>query len=126
MAQMQPSSQERRCVSDGEKSSKAPTPGIEARRFNRDHVYIPIDIREHGGGRHKGQMIDLSQSGCRLNCPVLLNLNRRVFVTLPELAPLEVEVVWKQGDEYGCSFHNGLHQAVYDHIVAKFPSLGGY
>ena len=74
----------------------------------------------------KGQMIDLSQSGCRLNCPVLLNINRRVFVTLPELAPLEVEVVWKQGDEYGCSFHNGLHQAVYDHIVAKFPSLGGY
>lgn len=113
-------------MSEGDQRSNATKSRMEARRFNRDHVYIPIDIREHGAGRHKGQMIDLSQSGCRINCPVLLNLNRRVFVTLPELAPLEVEVIWKQGDEYGCSFHNGLHQAVYEHIVAKFPSLGGY
>ena len=112
-------------MSDSRNKSNFYATRIEARRFNRGHVYIPIDIREHGGGRHNGQMIDLSQSGCRLNCPVLLNLKRRVFVTLPELEPLEVEVIWKEGDDYGCSFHNGLHPAVYDHIVAKFPSLGG-
>ena len=82
MLQPQNSKREPRRMSDGNNRWKYPTHGIEARRFNRDHVYIPIEIREHGGGRNKGQMIDLSQSGCRINCPVLLNLNSSLWAAL--------------------------------------------
>lgn len=111
-------------MSDGGQRKSEPTPGLDARRYVRGEVNISIEIREHGGGRQKGVIYNLSQSGCRINCPVLLNLHRRIFLTLPDFAPIEVEVRWKDGDEYGCSFHNGLHPAVYDHILAKFPSLG--
>jgi hypothetical protein len=97
----------------------------DARKHKRGDVDIMIDIREHGGGRHKGRLTDLSQSGCRINCPVLIMEQRIISITLPTFAPFEAEVVWKQGDDYGCSFHQPLHEAIYDHILIKYPALRG-
>ncbi len=98
---------------------------VEARKYQRGDVDIHIDIREHGGGRHKARLTDLSRSGCRISCPVLIPENRVVSITLPTFAPFEAEVVWKIGDDYGCSFHHELHEAIYDHILIKYPALGG-
>jgi hypothetical protein len=97
----------------------------DARKYRRGDVDILIDIREHGGGRHKGRLMDLSRSGCRISCPVLIVQNRIISITLPTFAPFEAEVVWKLNDDYGCSFHQELHEAIYDHIVKKYPALGG-
>lgn len=98
--------------------------GDEHRRFSRDDVYISIDVREHGGGRHKALIMDLSQSGCRISSVTYIAEGRKIHVTLPGFAPLEAVVVWKNHDEYGCSFTQPLHAAIYDHIRAKYPSLG--
>lgn len=95
----------------------------ESRRFGRGDVYIPIDVREYAGGRHKAHMLDLSQSGCRVFSVTLLRQDRSIFITLPGFAPLEAEVAWKKRDEYGCAFLTGLHPAIYDHILASFPVL---
>jgi len=101
--------------------NKAENP--EYRRFDRGDVYIPIDVREYAGGRHKAHMLDLLQSGCRVFSVTLLRQDRSIFITLPGFAPLEAEVVWKKRDEYGCVFLTGLHPAIYDHILASFPAL---
>jgi hypothetical protein len=114
-----------RRMSDGSENNSEAATGVEFRRFERGDVDIVIDVREYGGGRHRAQMIDLSVSGCRVASATYLNENRRIFITLPGFGPLEAEVVWQIKGEYGCSFINGLHEAVYDHIVEKFPSLGG-
>ena len=53
-----------------------------------------------------------------------LNDHGRIFITLPGFGPLEAEVVWRIGESYGCAFVAPLHPAVFDHILAKFPSLG--
>ncbi|MCC6482958.1 PilZ domain-containing protein [Sphingorhabdus sp.] len=97
----------------------------EARRHDRGHVDIVIDVRESGGGRHQAHIVDLSQSGCRIASATYLNENRHIFITLPGFTPLEAEVVWKIKDVYGCAFFQPLHPAIFDHIVAKYPSLGG-
>jgi hypothetical protein len=97
----------------------------DARKYERGDVDIPVDIREHGAGRHKGRLTDLSRSGCRISCPVLILENRIVSITLPTFAPFEAKVVWKQGDDYGCSFHQPLHEAICDHIKTKYPALRG-
>lgn len=111
-------------MSDGNYGRAEPAPTAETRRHKRGEVDIFIEIREHGAGRHKGRLTDLSQSGCRISCPVFIPENRKVSITIPGFSPLEAEIVWKIGDDYGCSFANPLYEAVYDHIVAKYPSLG--
>lgn len=108
---------------ESDKKQNEPATGVEFRRFARGAVDITIDVREYAGGRHKAHMVDLSLSGCRVFSVTYLSENKTIFITLPGFAPLEAEVVWKIRDEYGCAFTQGLHPAVYDHIVAKFPSL---
>ncbi|MGL5839080.1 MAG: PilZ domain-containing protein [Sphingorhabdus sp.] len=112
-------------MANGKNRRSEPAFLADARKYSRGDVDIMIDIREHGGGRHKGRLTDLSQSGCRINCPVLIMEHRIISITLPSFAPFEAEIIWKQGDEYGCSFHQGLHEAVFEHILRKFPTLRG-
>jgi hypothetical protein len=111
-------------MSDSSDEESKLTKGIEYRRFSRGDVDITIDVREYAGGKHRAKMLDLSQSGCRVESVTLLREDRHVFITLPGFAPLEAQVVWHHKGEYGCSFVNGLHPAIYDHIIAKYPSLG--
>ena len=96
----------------------------EHRKFSRGEVYITIDVREHGGGRHKALILDLSEAGCRISSLTYMGEGKNIHITLPGFAPLEAVIVWKKRDEYGCSFLQRLHPAIYDHIRTKYPSLG--
>lgn len=110
---------------DSEQEPELPTKAeSEHRNFSRNDVYISIDVREHGGGRHKALIMDLSQSGCRISSVTYMGEGKNVHITLPGFAPLEAVIVWKKQDEYGCSFLQRLHPAIYDHIRAKYPLLG--
>lgn len=111
-------------MQDGGQRRSEPARVIENRRYGRGDVHIDIDVREFGGGRHKAQIVDLSQSGCRISSVTYLNEDRTIFITLPEFAPLEASVIWKIRDVYGCAFSSALHPAIYDHILAKYPTLG--
>ena len=106
------------------KGKSEPAKGIEFRRYSRGDVDIMIDLREFGNGRMRAQIVDISQSGCRITTVSHISDNGRIFITLPGFGPLEAEVVWRIGESYGCSFVAPLHPAVFDHIIAKFPSLG--
>jgi PilZ domain len=81
-------------MSDSSDEESKLTKGIEYRRFSRGDVDITIDVREYAGGKHRAKMLDLSQSGCRVESVTLLREDRHVFITLPGFAPLEAQVVW--------------------------------
>lgn len=98
---------------------------FNSRDFSRDEVRIPAEIRESGGGKQKTDVIDLSRSGFRMYCLFYIPTDRKVFLTMPGLTSLEASIAWHEGDYYGCKFTTRLHEAVYDHIAKKFPSLGG-
>lgn len=93
------------------------------REFVRGRVTIGAKVRIPGGGRHQVQIIDLSQSGFRMESLTALPDNTLIYVTIPGLAQLECRVAWKTEWHYGCSFEGRLHPAVYDHIVKLYPSL---
>ncbi|MEE9433165.1 MAG: PilZ domain-containing protein [Sphingorhabdus sp.] len=97
--------------------------GINAREHGRDAVAIYADIREHGGGKYKVHIIDLSQSGFRIKTSTHISDDRAIFLTLPGYAPLEARIAWHHGHEYGCRFISPLHEAIYEHIVKTHPSL---
>ena len=97
---------------------------FNSRVFSRNAVRIPAEIRETGGGKQKVDVLDLSRSGFRMNCVFLIPVDRAVFLTMPGFQSLEARIAWHEGDYYGCRFVNRLHEAVYDHVVGSFPSLG--
>jgi hypothetical protein len=92
------------------------------RRYQRGDVHIVAQIREKGFGHHKAKVADLSRAGCRVITPMYLNPGASLFITLPGFSPLEAHIAWHVRDEYGCEFVHELHEAVYDHILKKFPA----
>jgi PilZ domain len=97
---------------------------FNAREHGRGGVEIYADVREHGAGKHKVYIIDLSCSGFRIRSSTHIRADHAIFLTIPGYAALEARICWHEGDQYGCEFVNRLHAAIYDHIVNRFPSLG--
>ncbi len=97
----------------------------ESRFTRRAEVRIAAEIRETGGGKTKIDVLDLSVTGFRMHSLSFINPESRVYLTMPGMAPLAAQVAWAKGDYYGCRFDNPLYPAVFDHIVSRFPSLGG-
>lgn len=94
------------------------------RQHARGGVQIRAEIRESGqGGKQHISVLDLSQSGFRMNCPFYIPEDRMVFLTMPGFAPMEARIAWHRGHEYGCEFLQQLYPAVYEHILRAFPSL---
>lgn len=98
---------------------------FNSRAFQRGAVRITAEIRESGGGKQKVDILDLSRSGFRMNCVFLIQKDKAVYLTIPGFESLEARVAWRESDYYGCQFVSRLHEAIYDHIVKKYPSLGG-
>ncbi|HEV7233099.1 MAG TPA: PilZ domain-containing protein [Sphingorhabdus sp.] len=98
---------------------------FNSRSFERGAVTIPAEIREIGAGKQSVSVIDLSQSGFRMRCIFLIGEGRTVFLTIPGFQSLEAIVAWHHDEYYGCRFVRPLHEAIYDHIIRSYPSLGG-
>jgi hypothetical protein len=85
-----------------------------------------LDVRLAAGLREPGTsqkfevtIIDLSVTGFRCETSFNLKIGQLVFVTIPTLGGLEATVMRRDGFIYGCQFDRPLHNAVFDHIVAK-------
>ncbi len=96
---------------------------FNAREHDRGDVQIYADIREQGAGKHKVNIVDLSRSGFRVYSLTYIKVDKTVFLTIPGYAALEAKIAWHNGDLYGCKFTDGLHVAIYEHIINQFPSL---
>jgi PilZ domain len=94
------------------------------REFRRGDVLITAQIREHGGGRQQVDIVDLSQSGFRMKTGSFIPQDKVIFLTLPGYNPLEARIAWHERELYGCQFVQRLHEAIYEHILQKYPEFG--
>jgi hypothetical protein len=92
------------------------------RRYRRGDVSISAQIREQGYGHFQAEVADLSRSGCRVITTMYLNPDRTFFIKLPGFTAFEVKLAWHVRDEYGCEFITELHEAIFEHILKKFPA----
>lgn len=97
---------------------------FNSREFERGVVAIPAEIREQGSGKQKALIMDLSRSGFRMNCIFLIPEHRTVFLTMPGFQSMEARIAWHKDTYYGCQFTQRLHEAIYDHVIRIYPSLG--
>ena len=96
---------------------------FDSREFERGNVVIFADIRMPGAGRDAVKVIDLSQSGFRMECLVDIPNGKLTFLKLPGFALLECRIVWRRKWYYGFEFVNRLHPAIYNHIVKRYPGI---
>ncbi|GAB5489614.1 MAG: hypothetical protein Pars2KO_31840 [Parasphingorhabdus sp.] len=89
----------------------------------RAGVEIAASVREPGLGRVEAMILDLSLTGYRMRCMTRLTGEKPIFMTLPSFHAIESQICWIEGDFYGCEFIQGLHPAVFDHIVSRYPTL---
>lgn len=95
----------------------------DLRASRRTDVDIVGAVREPGLGNVEAMILDLSITGFRMRCLIRLTGEKTIFLKLPSFSTLESRICWHQGDYYGCEFVQALHPAVYDHIIAQYPSL---
>ena len=96
---------------------------FDSREFERGNVVIFADIRIPGSGRDAIKVIDLSQSGFRIECLIDIPDGKLTFLKLPGIVLLECHIVWRTAWLYGFEFKNRLHPAIYNHIVNTHPRM---
>lgn len=93
------------------------------RQCTRGDVAIIADIRVLSGGRNKVTVLDLSQTGFRMECMTDIPDDRTIFLTIPSFAQMEAKIAWRTEWLYGCEFARPLYAAIFDHIVGAYPAL---
>lgn len=97
---------------------------IDSRARKRGAVSILADVRTPGGIRAKVYVIDLSETGFRMECLAYIPSDRVIFLTIPGFAQLEARIAWRWSEWIcGCQFVQPLYPAVYDHILKAHPAL---
>ncbi|HEX4848877.1 MAG TPA: hypothetical protein VFV30_12090 [Novosphingobium sp.] len=96
---------------------------IERRRQGRAVLGIPVSVRERGRSALTARLADLTSFGVRIDDMVLVQPGAQLWVKLPGLESLSVQLVWSSGASAGFVFDTPLHPAV----AARFmPAKGSH
>ncbi|WP_156500636.1 hypothetical protein [Croceicoccus bisphenolivorans] len=94
---------------------------MDERRQVRQVIHTQGNFRRGVGIGLKVEVANLTQHGCCL-CSIPGNLRRGDYLSLrlAGFGPIEGEIKWLHlGKAAGMQFYTPLHQAVFDHIVAR-------
>lgn len=93
----------------------------ERRRQGRAPLGIEVFVRERSRSAHSARLIDLNSFGCCVENLVLVQHDAQVWVRLPGLESLSVQLVWSDGGRFGFEFDTPLHPAV----ATRFMPVSG-
>ena len=74
-------------------------------------------VREEGKPGVDATVLNISNSGCRLDTREPISPGARVWVRLPGLEPWEGRIMWTRGGSAGCKFVQPLHPAVVQRLL---------
>lgn len=100
-----------------------PLSAADRRDATRAPVAIEADLRKPGKTAFKIVVRDLSRTGCRAETLTRTHDGDRVWITLPDFAPIEGAIRWSNSRGFGCEWANPLHSSVFDHIRERYPDL---
>lgn len=95
------------------------------RKTPRNAVAITAELRMSVGQKFQVSILDLSQTGFRLETGNYIAVGSRVYIAIPELSSLPARIAWNDRNYYGCAFLHPLHQSAFEHFALKYPSLTG-
>lgn len=95
----------------------------ERRVAHRAPVSIDAWLRKRGQTGFKVLIRDLSRTGCRGETLSRMNAGERVWVALPDFAPIEGAVKWVNQRGFGIHWDSPMHNSVFEHIRKRYPEL---
>ena len=96
---------------------------FNGREYARYDVTVMAEVRTSGGIKTMVRVLNLSRAGFQMECLPFIPRERPIFFALPGFMPLECSIAWHSDCHYGCSFLSPLHEAIFDHIVEKYPVI---
>lgn len=93
------------------------------RRSVRAPVSLDVGIGRGGLDRALCKVVDVSLHGARLQTYSALNKRALIWLTLPELGPRAVRVMWADDFSAGCEFLEPLHIAEFNALIAIDATL---
>lgn len=84
----------------------------ERRRQGRAMLGIEVSVRERGRSAMSARLVDLASFGCQVDGLVLVQHGAQIWIRLPGLESLAVQMVWTDGLKFGFEFDTPLHPAV--------------
>lgn len=93
------------------------------RKARRDAVSMPAELRLSIGQKFMVSVLDLSQTGFRIDTGNHIELGSRAYLAIAGLASLPAHAAWNDGTLYGYEFLYPLHPSVFEHIAHKYPAL---
>lgn len=95
----------------------------ERRIALRAPVSIDAWLRKPGQTGFKVLIRDLSRTGCRGETLSRIIPEERVWISLPDFAPIEGSVKWVRNRGFGIHWDAPMHNSVFDHIRQRYPEL---
>lgn len=96
----------------------------EDRSAPRTRISIPATLRPSGARGFHTVVSDLSLSGFCCMSINRLPPGALVWLSLPNMASMEAEVIWWNNSLVGCAFHQLLNPIIHDNIIARWRSDG--
>ena len=93
------------------------------RKSSRNAVRITADLLVSAGPKFKVAVLDLSQTGFRIETGNYIVPGRKIYISIPGFQSLQARIAWSDRDLYGCEFTQPLHRSIFDHIAKAHPSL---
>ena len=92
----------------------------EQRRGERRRLAVDVMFRKPREIAHEVRLKNLSRHGCQIAIRERMAPGQLVWVTIPGLESLYGWVRWSGEWTAGVEFNKSLHEAVFDHLAAKF------
>ena len=97
--------------------------GAERRSAARTPVAVSATLRASGGHRVNVALKDISEIGFRCEYASDLRVGEQMWLKFNDFEAMEVEVIRRDGYDYGLSFLRPLHSAMLDHIVSRYARV---
>jgi hypothetical protein len=94
------------------------------RKAERIPLQADIDFRRTGEHRWRVNIHDISPQGCRVELPVRVAPDDKIWISLPGLEALQGRICWVEEWVAGVQFDKPLHPAVFDMVEQRMRSGG--
>lgn len=101
-------------------SSQSEDQYFNDRQYDRKNVTIDAHARAIGGSKSLVKVLDVSETGFRMETSFTFDLYKDIFLSIPGFQSLEANIIWHRGNLYGCTFLVPLHPAILDHVSDIF------
>lgn len=89
------------------------------RKAERTPLHADIDFRRTGEHRWRVNIVDVSPQGCRVELPVRVATDDKIWITFPGLEAIQGKICWVDEWIAGVEFDRPLYPAVFEMVEQR-------